>query len=220
LTGKTGEVTVRVSDAALVSIRVAPLTSSVPSGLSQFFEATAVFTDQSTLDVTRDVLWVSSAPEVATISNAAGSQGKATAAAVGTASITATLQGKIGSATMEVTAAVLQHLEVAPDFLFAPKGVVRQFTAMGTFSDQSMRDVTEEVLWASSSEAVASISNAPGSRGAATALTEGETTITASQGPFRFAQATLRVTPAEMVAIVVNPGDPTMPPTRPVSGAG
>ena len=50
-------------------------------------------------------------------------------------------------------------------------------TATGTFSDNSTQDITTSVTWSSATTSVATIS----SRGLATALTTGTTTIRASE---------------------------------------
>ena len=55
-------------------------------------------------------------------------------------------------------------------------GATRQFTATGTFSDDSTENLTSQVTWASASHSVATIS----ASGLASALTEGNTSITAS----------------------------------------
>lgn len=55
-------------------------------------------------------------------------------------------------------------------------GATQQFTATGTYSDNSTADITSEVTWASSDEAVATIDAA----GLATGVAEGTADITAS----------------------------------------
>ena len=57
---------------------------------------------------------------------------------------------------------------------------VEQFHAIGTFSDGSTADITNIVHWTSSNVGAATISNAAGSHGLATAIAPGATIITAS----------------------------------------
>jgi len=71
----------------LVSIDVAPLTSTLTIGETQAFTATGTYDDETTRDLTTEVNWESSDPAVAAI---AGS-GVATAVAEGAAEITASL---------------------------------------------------------------------------------------------------------------------------------
>jgi hypothetical protein len=57
---------------------------------------------------------------------------------------------------------------------------VNQYTAMGDFSGSLTRDITAEVTWAVENNTIADVSNAAGSEGLVTALSPGETTITAN----------------------------------------
>ncbi|HEX7838540.1 MAG TPA: Ig-like domain-containing protein, partial [Kofleriaceae bacterium] len=124
--------------------------------------------------------WASSVTVVAQISNAAGSRGVATALATGTTQITATLAGVTGGTTLTVTDAVLVSIAVTPVDPSVPLGRTQQLTAMATFSDASVRDVTSQATWGSSAPAVAAVSNAVNTRGVATALATGTTQITAT----------------------------------------
>jgi hypothetical protein len=114
------------------------------------------------------------------VSNAAGSQGLATALAPGETTITASFAAITGSVTLTVTPAPLESITVTPADLTIADGTTQPFTATGTFTDGTTQDLTTLVTWESSDESVASISNAAGSQGLATALAPGETTITAS----------------------------------------
>ena len=55
----------------------------------------------------------------------------------GTSTISATLGGVSGSTVLTVTAAVLQSIAVTPANPSVAKGLTEQFTATGTFSDNS-----------------------------------------------------------------------------------
>ena len=59
--------------------------------------ATGIYSDHSTQDLTKQVTWGSSDSSVASVSNAAGSNGLASALAVGPAAVSATLDGVTGS---------------------------------------------------------------------------------------------------------------------------
>ncbi len=88
---------------ALVSIAVMPANPSIPLGGTQRFTATGTYTDASTLDLTNWATWGSSATGVATISNTPGSNGLATTAGLGTATITSAYGAITGSTTLTVT---------------------------------------------------------------------------------------------------------------------
>lgn len=61
-------------------------------------------------------------------------------------------------------------------------GASRQFTATGTYSDNSVQNLTASATWSSTEVAVATISNDAGGQGQATAVAAGTTTITAASG--------------------------------------
>ena len=89
----TGDTTLTVTDATLVSIEVTPTDPSIVDGMTQQFTATGVYTDASTQDLTTQVTWASSDDEVATVSNAADSKGLATAVGAGSTTVSATSGG-------------------------------------------------------------------------------------------------------------------------------
>ena len=74
--------------------------------------------------------------------------------------------------------ATLVSIVVTPPNPSIPAGVARQFTATGTFSDGTSRDITTQVLWSSSDPLVATVNGT----GLATALAAGISTVTATSG--------------------------------------
>ncbi|HEU5235108.1 MAG TPA: DUF4082 domain-containing protein [Terriglobales bacterium] len=87
-----------VPAAVLSSISVTPLNPSIQSGKTQQFKATGTYSDNSTQDISAEVIWSSSNTAVGTINNA----GLATAIAGGSATITATQGAVSGSTTLTV----------------------------------------------------------------------------------------------------------------------
>ncbi|HEX7838546.1 MAG TPA: Ig-like domain-containing protein, partial [Kofleriaceae bacterium] len=69
---------------------------------------------------------------------------------------------------------------VTPAHAAIAAGTTQAFTATGTFTDGDVRDLTEQVTWASSVPAAAQVSNAAGTRGVATGLAAGAPSITAT----------------------------------------
>jgi hypothetical protein len=99
----SGEATLTVTDATLVSIDVTPTTATVANGQTQQFTATGHYTDNTTLDLTTEVTWDSSDSLVATLSNDPGSNGLATTLGVGSTTVSATSGAVSGSASLTVT---------------------------------------------------------------------------------------------------------------------
>jgi len=145
---------------------------SVAKGQTEQFTATGTFSDNSTQNLTNQVTWASATTGVATV-NAAG---LATAVGTGTSTISATLSGITGSTVLTVTAAVLQSIAVTPANPSVAKGQTEQFTATGTFSDNSTQNLTNQVTWVSATTGVATINAA----GPATAVSPGTSTISAT----------------------------------------
>ena len=100
----TGSATLAVTAPVLVSIAVTPGNASIAVGTKQQFTATGTYSDGSAQNLTNTAAWSSSAPSVATISDASGSQGLATTAGVGTATMQAASGAINGSTTLTVTA--------------------------------------------------------------------------------------------------------------------
>jgi hypothetical protein len=212
--GTAASVSLVVSDAALVSLSLTSPGPSLPLGLAQTFAATGTFANGTTQDLTAAVTWSSSAPAVAAISNTTGSRGVATTLAPGSTTISALhpASGVTGSTGFTVTAAQLVSMAVTPPSPAAPPGLKRAFTATGTFTDGTTLDLTGAVTWSSSDTAVATISNAAGSRGVATTLATGSTTISATLPGSSVSGSTgFAVTPAQLVSLAVTPGNPSVP---------
>ena len=207
--GVRGSTTLTVTPAVLVSIGVTPASPSVAKGLTQQFTATGVYTDNSTQDLTTQVTWSSSDTSVATVSNAAGSNGLATTAAVGSSTISATSGGVSGSTALTVTPAVLVSIGVTPASASIAKGLTQQFTATGVYTDNSTQDLTTQVTWSSSDTGVATVSNATGSNGLTTTTDVGSSTISATSGDVN-GSTTLTVTAATLVSIDVTPASPSV----------
>src|ERR1700727_368369 len=94
--------TLTVTSATLVSIEVTPTNPSVADGLTDTLQATGIYTDRSTHDLTGSVTWSSSVAGVASVSNTPGSNGLATTLTPGSSTITAMLGGISGSTNLTV----------------------------------------------------------------------------------------------------------------------
>ncbi len=207
LDGVTGATEFIVTSAALVSIQVTPANPAIAKGTARQFTATGLYTDHSTQDLTTQVIWDSSDASVASVSNSAGSNGLALALAVGTATLGATLGGVTGAATLEVTAAALVSIDVTPAGASLAKGTKRQLNASGLYTDHTTQDLTTQVTWSTSDSSVASVSNAAGSNGLASALGVGRTSVSATLGAVT-GTTNLDVTAATLVSIEVTPANP------------
>ncbi len=206
-TGISGTATLNVTAAMLVSIAVTPSPANVAAGQTLQFTATGTFSDNSMQNLTNSVVWSSSDTTVATISNTAGAQGLATGVKAGGPVTITAKQGNIsGTATLNVTAAVLVSIAATPSPASVGAGQTLQFTATGTFSDNSTQNLTNSVAWSSSDTTVATISNTSGTQGLATGVKAGgPVTITATLG--NISGTTQLTVTAVLVSIGVTPAN-------------
>jgi hypothetical protein len=102
LSGISGSesLTVTATTATLTSISVLPATASVVVGTTQQYTATATYSDASTANVSSTATWAATTPAVATIN----STGLATGATADSTTITASLSGISGNASLTVMA--------------------------------------------------------------------------------------------------------------------
>ena len=193
----------------LRSILISPSNASIQPNRTLQFAATGTFADGSTRDVTAIVIWSSSAAGVATISNATGAHGLASTLTAGNATIRAATGSISATTNLNVAPPTLESIAITPNGATAALGRVQQFTAAGTFSDGSVGDVTGTSTWTSSNAAVATVSDAPATRGLASTVSVGATTITVTSGAVS-KSVSFTVTPAELTAIVITPVDATV----------
>lgn len=146
----------------LVSIAVTPGSATIGVNATQQFTATGTFSDNSTKDVTTASTWTSSAPTTASI---VGTSGLATGvAAGGPVTITAKDGTVTGTAQLTVTGSsvTLVSLAVTPATATVAVGGTKQFTATGTFSDSTTKDLTTQSTWETSDSETASVGEGTG----------------------------------------------------------
>jgi hypothetical protein len=185
---------------AVSSILVTPAASprNLDIGATQQFTAIGTYSDGASADISSQVTWLSSNPQVATIY----SNGLATGIAAGSAGITATLSG----VTSLATALAVQPLSsiaispVSPNNLAV--GATQHFTAIGTFADSSMMDITSQVIWSSTVPGITTIA----AGGTATGVKNGIANITAALAGITSHPVALTV--ISLSAISVAPSSP------------
>jgi YD repeat-containing protein len=170
----SGSTTLTVTAPVLQSITVTPPNPSVALGLTEPFTAMGNYSDNTQQNVTSAVTWSSSALTIATVN----SSGVASTLAQGSTTITATSGSINGSATLTVTAPTLVSLSISPTNPSVLKGATQQFTATGTYTDNSTQNLTNSATWSSSMTSVATINTS----GLAATLVQGTSTITATSG--------------------------------------
>ena len=190
--------TLAVKAATITSIAVTPTSPIVRIGGTQQLTATATYSDSTTGDVTDLVAWHSASTGVATITSAGVVQG----VSAGTSVVTASLSGVTSpNVTVTVPTPTLTSIAVTPTASSIQIHGQQQFTAIGTYSDNATANITTSVIWASSSNAVATIA----SGGVATGISAGAAAITATLGSVTSPASTLNVKNATLTSIAITP---------------
>ena len=189
-----------ITTATLSSIAVSSSTQSIAVGGTLQFAATGTYSDGTSKVLTSQATWTSSSDSVAAIA-----AGLATGIASGTTTISAAIGVISGSKSLTITP-ILNSIAVTPAAPFATTNTTQQFSATGTWSDGSARDLTSQVTWASSNTSVASIDVS----GLATTLANGTVTISASLGAIG-GSATLTVNISTLASIVITPDLASVP---------
>jgi Big-like domain-containing protein len=205
----TASTVMTVAAANLSSLKITPASGQMAIGTNRQMTATATFNDGSTLDVTvtKGVNWTSSTTTVATIGPGSG---LAVSQSVGTTTISVTFGSQSANTSLDVTAATIQSISVAPNNTTIAPGTNQRFTATGTFSDGSTQNITGVSNWATDQAAIATVGNSVGgSKGLATGISHGTANISASfsspGGPSKTGSAALNVSGAVLLGLDVAP---------------
>ena len=163
-------VTVTGCPLPVASVSVTPATATI--GVGQTAQYAAITRDAFGNPLGgRTVTWSSSNPAVATVNGA----GQATGVAVGSATLTATSEGKSGTAAILVTNVPVASVTVSPATASVPAGQTVQLTA--TLKDANGNTLTgRTVTWSSDNTAVATVSGS----GLVSSVAAGAATITAT----------------------------------------
>ena len=188
---------VTVAPAPVASVTVSPSSASLFVG--QTLQLGATMTDSAGNVLSgRTVTWTSSNPSVVTV-NASGLAG---AVAIGSATITATSEGRTGTAVVSVSNVPVATVTVSPASASVVAGQTAQLAA--TTRDASGNVLTgRSIVWTSSNGSVATVSGS----GLVTGVTAGSATITAtSEGQSGSAAMTVTSPPPPSPATVTDLG--------------
>lgn len=199
-----GSTTFTVTAAQVASLAITPATATVPLGDTQQYTATATLTDGTTQNVTTSVNWSTSTTTVpiARVSTS----GLATTYAVGQSGVGATMPYGAGhaNAVLNVTAAQLATIAVAPTNASVAAGLTQQLTAQGTYTDGNTHDLAQQVTWSSQNPAIATVD---ATTGVVTGIAPGAAALIATSNSNQSIQGTVQfqVTAAELTGITVSP---------------
>jgi trimeric autotransporter adhesin len=133
---------------------------------------------------------------------------KAIGARVGTLRVTDNASNNPQTASLGGTGLALTLVSIAvnPQSASIPLGKTQPFTAAGTYSDGSTKNLTSSVAWSSSAAAISTVSSA----GVATSVSPGTTNIIATSGTIT-GSGSLQVGPPALIFLSVNPSSAAVP---------
>ena len=193
-----------VTSNVIKDLQITPQNAEVANGLNISYQASAIYSDGSVVDVTLDVAWASLDPVIVSIISGGSNSGLATAHTVNHTSITATFDGITRSTDITVTNATVASLDIEPTNITTAAGIITQYSAFATLSNGQRLDVSRQTFWSSSKTDVAEIIATGTQAGLATALTAGTTEITASFSG-QMASTPLTVTDASIIQLMIAP---------------
>ena len=168
--GQSGTAAITVTNIPVASVTVAPTSASLPQGQTVQLSATPKDANGTAL-TGRVVTWSSSNTAVASVN----ASGLVTSGAAGSATITATSEGKTGTSAITVTIVPVASVTVTPASAGVPAGQTVQLTA--TPKDANGTPLTgRTITWSSSNTSVATVN----ASGLVSGVVAGTATITAT----------------------------------------
>nr|WP_252732026.1 Ig-like domain-containing protein [Paraglaciecola arctica] len=193
--------TLTISDAVLSSIEIQPSNQEIAKGTQSQIKAIGHYTDGSLIDLTSSVSWNSSHPNLVSLQSA--NSGTVITQDIGTALVSAELEDVIGLANIVVSSATLTSIAIEAAQTMVPSGITQRLTAVGTYSDLSTKDLSQQVSWISDDVLKATVSNNSAEFGLLRAINPGQVVISASIGEFTDL-INIDVTDAVLTSIQVN----------------
>ncbi|HYR13281.1 MAG TPA: Ig-like domain-containing protein, partial [Mycobacterium sp.] len=197
--GQSGTSTITVTNVPVATVTVSPASATIGVGGTQ--QLSAVTKDSAGNALTGRVLtWSSSNTAVASVN----ASGLVSAVAAGSATITATSEGKSGSAAITVNIVPVASVTVSPASASIFAGATQQLAAVT--KDAAGNILSGRVVtWASSNTAIARVST----NGLVTGVAAGSATITAtSEGKNGTAAITVVIVP--VASVTVSPATATI----------
>jgi|GEM_PF-5574070 len=167
-----------VTSASLESISISTPLPIIPQGFQQQLLAIGTFSDNTTAIITQQVTWKSNNTLFATVDNAL-TPGLLQTTNIGEVAISASLNNITSEVEISITEAIINQITTSVEQSSLGIKTTTKATAIASFSDNSLIDVTQWVNWTSSSSNIASVSNTNQNKGIVSAHSTGITQLTA-----------------------------------------
>ncbi|MGI2132626.1 Ig-like domain-containing protein [Shewanella baltica] len=200
--GQTASTSISVSAAKLDSISLTPSVAEAPAGTTLQYQLFGLFSDGTNHDLTTFANYQTSDNALASID----SHGLATAHQYNAkpVTMTASYNGLQATATLKVTAGLLDHIEVTPTAQSIAIGHKGSLQARAFYSDKTSSDITLLASWSVNDGDIASVDNTQAESGSVLGIREGVVTVTASFGG-KTASNITTVTAAVLDSVSISP---------------
>ena len=200
---KTFSQKIEVSAATLQNLIIEPHNPVLPAGITQQVTVSGIYSDGSQLDVTSQAEWSNSSNTIINV-DTLNKPGELLALSTGSATLTASVGDVSISTTVSVSVAELAGLSIDPATTNIAAGLSKQLSASARYTDGTHRDVTGEVIWATTPATNALIDNSNQHAGLLLAKLKGETLIAARLGE-KIAYATVNISEAKLASLHITP---------------
>ena len=198
---------VSVTPAKLDAISLTPSVAEIPAGTNLQYQLFGLFSDGTNHDLTSFAHYQTSDNTLASID----SQGLVTAHQYNAQPVTvmASYNGLQTTASLKVTAGLLDHIEVTPATQSIAIGHKGALQARAVYSDKTSSDITSLATWSVDDGEIASVDNTQAESGSVLGINEGIVTVTASfEG--KTASNITTVTAAALESVNITPIKHTM----------
>ncbi|KGJ97654.1 beta strand repeat-containing protein [Colwellia psychrerythraea] len=176
--GQSANTSITVTAATLSSLSLSPSTAEIPAGTTQQYQLFGLFSDGTNHDLTEFSSFQTSDNAAVSID----SNGLAIAHNddANPITVTASYRGMQATASLVVTAGLLEYIEVTPSEISIPVGHKGQLYARAFYSDGSNADITYLATWSLDDGDIASVDNTNTDAGEVLGISQGVVTVTAS----------------------------------------
>ncbi|WP_298775013.1 Ig-like domain-containing protein [uncultured Shewanella sp.] len=197
---------------SVVGLQVEPTNAVIPAGTTQAYTATAIYNDNTTVDVTAQTSWSVSNPNDASISTSGIATGINSDDEI--EKISAVFQDQMANVELMVSPAVPTELVITPTSLNLPQGSTTQLVATVTYSDGTTFDATQSdtIQWDVGNNNLLAVDQKGGVT--ANVTMNGSTSVSAifqSNGVVVSGQSQLTVTDAIPTELVITPVTSSIP---------
>jgi hypothetical protein len=190
-----------VTNAQLQSIVVIPTNATIAPTTRLNMQGIGIFSDNSTQDLTANLTWSVANPGVASVVKKGTIEGSAPGPGSTQVNVKSLhILGSVpGSTQINVSAATVKSIALTPAIAFIPPGGNLTYLATGTFSDNSVQDLTYTASWSAIGTPVTVLKNLATGQGLGQAIVKarlGSVSGTAGFLGIPPQQVSLAITPA------------------------